>query len=64
MSGMAWKKNISAVDEWWSKSRRADYVPNIRKCIGVGGLNEPHAKNIILFGDTIFPTWIAYTLAW
>lgn len=29
------------------------FLPNIRRCIGVGGLNEPHAKNIICFRDVI-----------
>lgn len=29
------------------------FLPNIRRCIGVGGLNEPHAKNIICFMDVI-----------
>lgn len=28
-------------------AERASYVPNIRKCIGVGGLYEPQARNII-----------------
>lgn len=29
-------------------------IPNIRKCIGVGGLNDPQANNTIFVDDTIF----------
>lgn len=35
-------------------SENGKYIPNIRECIGVGGLNEPQAKNIIFFVDVIF----------
>lgn len=34
------------------------YVPNIRRCIGVGGLNDPHAKNTIFVDETIFSAQI------
>lgn len=30
------------------------YIPNIRRCIGVGGLNDPHAKNKNFVGITMF----------
>lgn len=51
-------KSISAAQKKKRKKNTPNsqrkYIPNIRKCIGVGGLNEPQAKNIIFFVETMF----------
>lgn len=53
---MWWKTSKTKNFFFWALHRFLFYIPNIRRCIGVGGLKDPQAKNKSFVGTTIIYT--------